>query len=63
MRISFFLPSATEIVCALRLQDQLYGVTFECAYPPETRTKPIVVAASLAQCNNSRYTSWTRMPT
>src|SRR5215471_18268393 len=55
MRISFFLPSATEIVCALRLQDQLYGVTFECAYPPETRTKPIVVAASLAQCNNSRW--------
>ena len=43
MRICSFLPSATEIVYALGLQDQLYGVTFECDYPPEARTKPIVV--------------------
>jgi len=43
MRICSFLPSATEIVHALGLQDQLYGVTFECDYPPEARTKPIVV--------------------
>ena len=43
MRICSFLPSATEIVYALGLQDQLYGVTFECDYPPEARAKPIVV--------------------
>lgn len=43
MRICSFLPSATEIVYALGLQDQLYGVTFECDYPPEARSKPIVV--------------------
>jgi iron complex transport system substrate-binding protein len=43
MRICSFLPSATEIVYALGLQDQLYGVTFECDYPPQARTKPIVV--------------------
>ncbi|MBM3943779.1 MAG: hypothetical protein FJ316_12900 [SAR202 cluster bacterium] len=43
MRICSFLPSATEIVFELGLQDQLYGVTFECDYPPEARTKPIVV--------------------
>ena len=43
MRICSFLPSATEIVYALGLQDQLYGVTFECDYPPEARTKPKVV--------------------
>ena len=38
-----FPQSATEIVYALGLQDQLYGVTFECDYPPAARTKPIVV--------------------
>jgi iron complex transport system substrate-binding protein len=43
MRICSFLPSATEIVYALGLQDQLYGVTFECDYPPQAKTKPIVV--------------------
>jgi iron complex transport system substrate-binding protein len=43
MRICSFLPSATEIVYALGLQDQLYGVTFECDYPPEARHKPKVV--------------------
>ncbi len=43
MRICSFLPSATEMVYALGLQDQLYGVTFECDYPPDARSKPIVV--------------------
>ena len=43
MRICSFLPSATEIVYALGLQDQLYGVTFECDYPPAAKTKPVVV--------------------
>ena len=43
MRICSFLPSATEIVYQLGLQDQLYGVSFECDYPPEARAKPKVV--------------------
>jgi len=43
MRICSFLPSATEIVYALGLHDQLYGVTFECDYPAEARNKPKVV--------------------
>ena len=43
MRICSFLPSATEIVYTLGLQDQLYGVTFECDYPPQAKTKPVVV--------------------
>lgn len=33
MRIVSLLPSATEIVCALGLQDQLVGVTHECDWP------------------------------
>jgi len=43
MRICSFLPSATEIVYALGLHDQLYGVTFECDYPADARNKPKVV--------------------
>ena len=43
MRICSFLPSATEIVYGLGLQDQLYGVTHECDYPPDARNKPHVV--------------------
>ena len=43
MRICTFLPSATEIVCALGLTDALFGVSHECDYPPEARTKPRVV--------------------
>ena len=43
MRMCSFLPSATEIVYVLGLQDQLHGVTFECDYPPQVQGKPIVV--------------------
>jgi iron complex transport system substrate-binding protein len=42
-RIVSFLPSATEIACALGLSESLLGITHECDYPPEVRTKPVVV--------------------
>jgi len=42
-RIVSFLPSATEMVYALGLGDRLLGITHECDYPPEARTKSIVV--------------------
>jgi iron complex transport system substrate-binding protein len=42
-RIVSFLPSATEMICALGLGDLLLGVTHECDYPPEIMDKPIVV--------------------
>src|SRR6202521_509666 len=42
-RIVSFLPSATEMICALGLGDRLLGVTHECDYPPEIVDKPIVV--------------------
>ena len=35
MRIASLLPSATEIVCALGLGDELVGITHECDWPPE----------------------------
>jgi iron complex transport system substrate-binding protein len=42
-RIVSFLPSATEMICALGLGDRLLGVTHECDYPPEITGKPVVV--------------------
>jgi iron complex transport system substrate-binding protein len=42
-RIVSFLPSATEMVSALGLTDSLVGITHECDYPPEIKSKPIVV--------------------
>src|SRR5215467_14206429 len=43
MRLVSLLPSATEIVYALGLGDQLVGVTFECDQPPEARIDKTVV--------------------
>lgn len=42
-RIVSFLPSATEIACALGLADSIVGITHECDYPPAIRAKPVVV--------------------
>lgn len=42
MRIASLLPSATEIVCAIGLQDELVAVTHECDWPPSVTAKPVV---------------------
>jgi iron complex transport system substrate-binding protein len=54
LKIYSFIPSATEMVYALGLGDQLCGVTHECDYPPDARTKPVAIrslidSASLSQ--------------
>lgn len=40
MRIVSLLPSATEIVCALGLQEHLVGVSHGCNYPDGVQTLP-----------------------
>jgi iron complex transport system substrate-binding protein len=47
MRIASLLPSATEIVCALELEDSLVAVTHECDYPVSVRGKPVVTRSVL----------------
>jgi len=47
MRICSLLPSATEILFALGLGDDVAGVTHECDFPPEARSKPVLVRSRL----------------
>lgn len=47
MRIVSFLPSATEMACALGLADSIAGITHECDFPLEIKRKPVVVRAVL----------------
>ncbi len=47
-RIVSLLPSATEIVCALGLEDALVGVTHECDFPPSVARKPRLTASKIA---------------
>ena len=42
MRIVSLLPSATEIICALGLRDQLVGISHSCDYPADVTGLPVV---------------------
>jgi iron complex transport system substrate-binding protein len=43
MRIVSLLPSATEILYALGVGDQVVGITHECDFPPEAASKPALM--------------------
>ena len=47
-RIVSLLPSATEIVCALGLEDALVGITHECDYPASVAGKPKLTASRIS---------------
>ncbi len=49
MKICSLLPSSTEIIFALGLEENLVGVSHECDYPPEARRKPVVVNSILGE--------------
>jgi iron complex transport system substrate-binding protein len=48
MRIVSLLPSTTEIVCALGLEDELLGITHECDYPPSVVDKPRLTSSRIS---------------
>src|SRR5207245_104732 len=48
MRIASLLPSATEIVCALGLENDLVAVTHECDYPESIRGRPVLTRSVLS---------------
>jgi iron complex transport system substrate-binding protein len=49
MKIASLLPSATEIVYALGLGDDLIGVTDECDFPADAVTKPVISRSAIGQ--------------
>ena len=44
-RIVSFLPSATELLYELGVQDKIYGVTHECKFPHDATLKPQVISS------------------
>jgi iron complex transport system substrate-binding protein len=49
MRIVSLIPSATEILFAVGAGDSVVGVTFECDYPPEARSRRVVANTALPE--------------
>ena len=45
-KIISFLPSATEILYEIGSGSQIVGVTHECKYPEDAKTKPKVINSS-----------------
>ncbi len=48
LKIASLLPSATEIVCALGLAENLVGITHECDFPPKVAGKPTLTASRIS---------------
>jgi iron complex transport system substrate-binding protein len=49
VKIVSLLPSTTEIVCALGLEESLVGITHECDYPASVEGKPRLTASRISQ--------------
>ncbi|MEK7855446.1 MAG: hypothetical protein AAB288_05100, partial [Acidobacteriota bacterium] len=47
MKIVSLLPSATEIICALGLENELVAITHECDFPPSITHLPAITASRI----------------
>jgi len=47
VRVVSFLPSATEIVAALGQLDAIVGISHECDYPPDVRSRDVVTSSAI----------------
>jgi iron complex transport system substrate-binding protein len=53
MKICSLLPSATEILFALGLGDQVSGVSHECDFPPEAKSRSILIKSRISQTESA----------
>jgi iron complex transport system substrate-binding protein len=53
MKICSLLPSATEILFALGLGDQVVGVSHECDFPLEARSKPVLIKSRISHTESA----------
>jgi len=53
MKIWSLLPSATEVLFALGLDEEITGVTHECDYPPQANSKPRVTHSEIDSSRSS----------
>jgi iron complex transport system substrate-binding protein len=61
MRIISLLPSATEILFALGLDQQIVGVSHECDFPPAARSKTVVIHSRIPKdASPSEIDRWVR---
>ena len=53
MKICSLLPSATEILFALGLGDQIAGVSHECDFPAEAKRKPVLIKSRITHTESA----------
>src|ERR1700681_51422 len=53
MRIASLLPSATEIVCSLGMEEELVALTHECDCRESVRAKPVLTRSVLSASSSS----------
>jgi len=53
MKICSLLPSATEILFALGLGDQVLGVSHECDFPAETRSRTVLIRSRISHTESA----------
>ena len=53
MKICSLLPSATEILFALGLGDQIAGVSHECDFPPQAKSKSILIKSRITHTESA----------
>lgn len=53
MKICSLLPSATEILFALGLGNEVAGVSHECDFPPEARSKSILIKSRITDTESA----------
>ena len=53
MKICSLLPSATEILYALGLGDQVAGVSHECDFPSDAKSKPVLIRSRISHTESA----------